>query len=279
MYYGLVSYYQSKLSVSIDYYHQSAAIFEMLKHHTLHSRVLFNLASALSSDLRFEQAEVISKKSLQLAKQQGDKKAIADAMLGIGNILYHLKKLDEAEYYFLGTLEALETIDSPYAMTSCLQLLARVYNLQGKYTEAKASFRRGIPIASTAQDHESAVYMWTGSCETLIAEKNFAEAKESLYHAIVPARQSAVIVQLYAFRNAIQIYIDTKTHLDFAVRLHAIRQANAFQKNTQKENDVVNDVLKPLVSESDFDRWQQQGLEISAEEGLNQLEKILLSEP
>jgi serine phosphatase RsbU (regulator of sigma subunit) len=90
---------------------------------------------------KFEEAEKISLKGLELARELGDKMGIARFMLDLGKSYLRQNKIEEGERKLLEALENAENINLPMAISPAHFALAEVYEKKGDYKNALKHFQ------------------------------------------------------------------------------------------------------------------------------------------
>ncbi|HYV08672.1 MAG TPA: tetratricopeptide repeat protein, partial [Thermoplasmata archaeon] len=115
----------------------------------------YALANAADNLLRLEQTEAAAAKAeqaLDLARTIGDPVLMSAARANLGLVFAKRKEWAKAEAHLLESVEMIARLENPYSLASRFEELARLYEAQGRATDAAPWRERADSLFAQLRD-------------------------------------------------------------------------------------------------------------------------------
>ncbi len=133
-------------------WHRRAALLQRLVadptlHEARRAAALRELGRTYQHLGRLDEAEELSRRSLEIRERLGDQGGIAKSLHQLGILAYLQGRLDEAEELYRRSLEISERLGDQDGIATSLHQLGNLEYLQGRLGEAEELYRRSLEIA------------------------------------------------------------------------------------------------------------------------------------
>lgn len=140
--------------------------------------IKWNLGNAHWGLGRYDEAEGFFRESLALYREAGDKRGIADALMGMGDVTRRRGAFAEAKAYFEETLALCQEIDDQTGVGQALARLANIARNFGDYEQAEQYYRAALSIFEQTQEISRIAGARSGLGLIAIDQGNYADAQK-----------------------------------------------------------------------------------------------------
>lgn len=137
----------------------------------------WNLGSAQWGIGRYDTAETLFRESLDLYRQVGDQRGIAEALMGLGDVTRRRGAFEEARTYFQETLALSREAGDQIGMGQAMGRLGVIARNLGDYAEAEAQYQSALAIFEQAQELSRVAGIRSGLGLIAIDQGRYAEAR------------------------------------------------------------------------------------------------------
>lgn len=152
-----------------------------------HAFWLKELAWYYKSD-RPATASSYAQRSLEIARQLDQPKAIADALHTEGLIYWYQGKVAEASKLLFEALEIREDIDDSLGLARSYNNIGNIYCWQKNYEEAAGFYKRSMELRRVLKDESGMVYSLVSLAEVASAQEKLQEAQQYGTEALALAK-------------------------------------------------------------------------------------------
>ncbi|NOX86529.1 MAG: tetratricopeptide repeat protein [Chlorobi bacterium] len=184
MWQGRVYYYKSNFSLAGKYLGKAKKPLEKTGDAEALSFWYMAKAFNLRTTGDYVHAIEMFTKSIELSKQTGNKKRMSTCYLEIGVTLLDRGDVDKAMEYFHEALAISKETDNKVGIANALTSIASAYKSKGSLDTSLAYYRQALKIRSELKMDRHIASSEIAIGETLIEMGRYAEAEQSLKHAL-----------------------------------------------------------------------------------------------
>jgi signal transduction histidine kinase len=212
-----------------------------------HAYWLKELAFFHKSD-RPATAHSYASRSLEIAQQLKDQKAIADAIHVDGIIFWYQGKVAEASKAFFKALEIRESINDSLELARSYNNIGNVYSWQNNYREAALFYGRSLDLRRALKDSSGMVYSMVSLAEVAARQDSLKEAERYGRQALNLARTiKASKAEAFCYEQLGRIML-SKNQLDEA--LEYFMDAAAINKKAGNLNQLAENYYEMAAIKS-----------------------------
>ncbi|MDI1325103.1 MAG: tetratricopeptide repeat protein [Algoriphagus sp.] len=157
--------------------HESALALESPEFIEMTSRTLADIFSALDS---IDKAEALYRQSIAMSKENGYGVPYSHSLIGLANLFYKKGDRAEALNYAKEGLKQAEAMEQTMQMRNANELLAKIYEEEGNYSDALSSFKLFKQYNDSINDSQSQRLAATLESEYEFSKKTLEYEKASL---------------------------------------------------------------------------------------------------
>lgn len=216
--------------------HQSALALQSPEFIEMTSRTLADIYSALDS---LEKAEILYRQSIAMAKENGYGVPFSHSLIGLAELFYKKGDRTEALTYAKEGLKQAELMEQTRQMRNANELLARIYEEEGNYSEALSSFKLFKQYNDSMNDSQS-----QRIAATLESEYEFS--KKTLEYEKVSLRQRSLIISGFAvlITFLIILFIVNRNRNKLDKAYHTLKEKTTEIGNKNEKLEKTLDQLK-----------------------------------
>lgn len=264
---GIVFSEQSNYAKALQYYLESAKLYEKLNDKSSVSKVYNNIGVAYKSQAELERALEYFKKALEIQKEREDpNRGITET--NIANIYFKQEKLDEAFKYYSTAKNDIDLNPNPRALGEWYNNVGAYYNKR-KYPElAFENWQNAVTTFKSIDDKFGLADTYLHLAEFHNKQNNKTKALESAQNALKLAEKTEVQEQIVVAEKLLSDIYSESGDMDRAL-LHFKNYSEAKDGLYQK-----NDVRKAVEAAMNYEFEKKEILQ--KEE--NQKRELLLKE-
>jgi signal transduction histidine kinase len=254
---GAVYQYKEDYLQAADYYLKALPLLEATDETQSISLAYSNLCGLYRDLNQPQKALQYARKALEYAQKSDDPVALAAACISLGNALQSHGKMDEAISYLNKAYAIGKQLDDINTRETALINLGNVYTDMKRPEKYIAYFRAALPLAESLEDISGKAFALQGIGVGLFFQKQYKQAEEHLYKAILFAKehdQKKVLKDLLLLMSDVQIGLG-KLDLSQQYREQYDSASNAFLNEPMLKN------LQELETKYDVEKKRREILQ------------------
>ena len=134
--YGNLLSRQKKTSEALKYYHKARGFQLTRKNYPMYANVLNNISIVCIHIEQYDSALIYSSIAISIFKQNNSSSALANSILGIGEIYLKKGDLKNAESKVFESIDIYQAVNEIHGLCNCNYVLGQIYLQGGRYEEA-----------------------------------------------------------------------------------------------------------------------------------------------